>query len=133
MVAHRIWNANIFTSNLVWPLTTALFVWVQIIYDINLHILNAVRARLSFNLAPLLLKTCLLISSLNINSGKQCHCQWPSQPQLVVGEKISPFSYVLNLSSCFKFRPMTLWLKVGHGIHLPNIAELLAIASLAEP
>ena len=54
MVAYRIWDANIFTTKLVSPLTIALFVWVKISYDINLHILNAVRAKLSFNLAPLL-------------------------------------------------------------------------------
>ena len=28
MVAYRIWNANIFTSKLVSPLTISLFVWV---------------------------------------------------------------------------------------------------------
>ena len=61
MVAHRIWNTFIFTSNLERPLTMVLFDWIKISYDINLHIMNDVGARLSFNLAPLLLKTCKLI------------------------------------------------------------------------
>ena len=45
MVAYRILDANIFTSKLASPLTIALFVWAKISYDINLHILYAVKGK----------------------------------------------------------------------------------------